>query len=202
MTPHDVPDLALSVGRIPLLGLGTWQLRGSTAREAVVAALGVGYRHIDTATMYRNESEIGSAVADSAVPRDDVFLDHEDPGRALLRRPTHSGGQPPRRWGSDAVDLWLAHWPPPDIVGAWQTMRDLRDDGLARAIGVSNFSPAQIDELIAATGEAPAVNQIRWSPSDFDPSRLEHSRAGGRRAGGVQRLQVRRADLAGGARGC
>jgi len=178
MTPHDVPDLALSVGRIPLLGLGTWQLRGSTAREAVVAALGVGYRHIDTATMYRNESEIGSAVVDSAVPRDDVFLTTKIPAEHFsdARRTLEDSLS---ALGVDAVDLWLAHWPPPDIVGAWQTMRDLRDDGLARAIGVSNFSPAQIDELIAATGEAPAVNQIRWSPSDFDPSRLEHSRAAG-----------------------
>lgn len=178
MTPNSVQDIALPAGRIPRLGLGTWQLRGSAAREAVLAALDVGYRHIDTATMYRNEAEIGRALAESGVVRDQAFLTTKIPAerfsdaRRVLQESLSA-------LGVDAVDLWLAHWPPSDIVGAWQVMRGLRDEGLARAIGVSNFAPAQVDELIAATGEAPAVNQIRWSPSDFDRARLDHSRAAG-----------------------
>ncbi len=168
--------LALPVGRIPRLGLGTWQLRGSGAREAVVAALEIGYRHVDTATMYRNEAEIGRALAESGV--DDVFVTTKIPAERFsdARRVLEDSLS---ALGVDAVDLWLAHWPPADIVGAWQTMRGLRDEGLARAIGVSNFSAGQIDALIAETGEAPAVNQIRWSPRDFDSSRLEHSRGAG-----------------------
>ncbi len=167
-------DIALPVGRIPRVGLGTWQLRGAQARSAVVAALDVGYRHIDTATMYRNEAEIGAALVESGVDREDVFLTTKIPAENFSdARRVLTGSL--SALGVDAVDLWLAHWPPSDIAGAWQAMRELRDQGLARAIGVSNYSPAQIDALIAATGEAPAVNQIRWSPSDFDGARLEHS---------------------------
>ncbi|MBA2389764.1 MAG: aldo/keto reductase [Geodermatophilaceae bacterium] len=171
-------DIALPVGRIPRVGLGTWQLRGSAARTAAEAALQVGYRHIDTATMYQNEAEIGAALTASGLARDEVFLTTKIPAERIsdARRVLEDSLS---ALGVDTVDLWLAHWPPPDIVGAWQAMRKLRDEGLARAIGVSNFDPAQIDELITATGEAPALNQIRWSPSDFDSSRLEHSRSRG-----------------------
>ncbi|MGI8692663.1 MAG: aldo/keto reductase [Geodermatophilaceae bacterium] len=171
-------DIALPVGRIPRVGLGTWQLGGADARSAVVAALDVGYRHIDTATMYRNEAEIGAALVESGVARQEVFLTTKIPAEGFsdARRVLDESLS---ALAVDAVDLWLAHWPPSDIVAAWQTMRGLRDEGLARAIGVSNYSPAQVDALIAATGEAPAVNQIRWSPSDFDRARLEHSHAAG-----------------------
>jgi len=171
-------DIALSVGRIPRVGLGTWQLRGSSAYEAVTAALDIGYRHIDTAAMYRNEAEIGRGLADSGLGREQVFLTTKiQAERFADARSTLEGSL--SALGVDSVDLWLAHWPPSDVVGAWQAMRGLRDNGLTRAIGVSNFSPSQIDQLIAATGEPPAVNQIRWSPSDFDRPRLEHSRSVG-----------------------
>ncbi len=178
MLPGMTQDIALPVGRIPRVGLGTWQLSGAAARAAVVDALEIGYRHIDTATMYANEVEIGRGLAESGVARDEVFLTTKIPaeGFADARRTLEDSLS---ALGVEAVDLWLAHWPPSDIVSAWEIMRGLRDEGLTRAIGVSNFAPEQVDELITATGETPALNQIRWSPSDFDRQRLEHSRSAG-----------------------
>jgi len=171
-------DLALPAGRIPLLGLGTWRLSGDSARSVARTALQLGYRHLDTATMYDNEAEIGAALAESGVPRSEVFVTTKIPAERF------SGAREVlaaslAALGLDSVDLWLAHWPPDDVVSAWEAMRALRDEGLTRAIGVSNYAPAQIDELIEATGEAPAVNQIRWSPYEFDRAVLEHSRAAG-----------------------
>ncbi|CAN5174233.1 aldo/keto reductase [soil metagenome] len=165
-------------GQIPLLGFGTWQLPGPEAYDPVRIALDVGYRHLDTATMYRNEADIGRALRDSGVPRSEVFLttklppDRVSDARATLEQSLSA-------LGVDAVDLWLLHWPPSDSVAAWESMLALRDEGLATEVGVSNFDPSQVDELVAATGQAPAVNQIKWSPARFDRARLEHSRAAG-----------------------
>ncbi len=166
-------------GAIPLLGFGTWQMHGDEAYDAVRAALDVGYRHIDTATMYRNEAEVGRALRESGVPREDVFLTTKlPPERAGSERQTIEEGL--SGLGVDAVDLWLIHWPPNGAgVDTWRAMLALREEGLARAVGVSNYSPEEIDELIDATGEAPAVNQIKWSPFLFDRARLEHSRERG-----------------------
>lgn len=166
-------------GAIPLLGFGTWQMHGDEAQGAVRAALDVGYRHIDTATMYRNEAEVGRALRESGVPREDVFLTTKlPPERAGSERQTIEESL--SGLGVDAVDLWLIHWPPNSAgVDTWRAMLALREEGLARAVGVSNYSPDEIDELIDATGEAPAVNQIKWSPFLFDRARLEHSRERG-----------------------
>src|ERR671916_292628 len=96
---------------MPLLGFGTWQIRGERAYEAVRAALDAGYRHIDTATMYGNEAEVGRALRDSGVPRDEVFVTTKlPPERAGRERETLDAGL--RDLGVDAVDLWLIHWPP------------------------------------------------------------------------------------------
>ena len=165
---------------MPMLGLGTWQADGGRCYEAVRHALRRGYRHIDTATMYRNESDVGRAVRDSGVPRNDVFITTKLP-------PSHSGRERAtieeslRRLGTGYVDLWLIHWPPggrahPEV---WRELLAARDAGLARAVGVSNYSLRQLDELTQATGETPALNQIPWSPPEHDPGLLAGHRERG-----------------------
>ena len=165
---------------MPLVGLGTWEMRGSECYRAVRYALEVGYRHLDTATMYRNEAEVGRAVRDSGVPREDVFITTKLP-------PSHAGRERStlqaslRALDTEYVDLWLIHWPPGRGagLGTWKEFLALRDEGKARAVGVSNYRVAQLDELTGATGEMPQVNQIRWAPSLFDSSQLdEHRRRG------------------------
>ena len=164
---------------MPLLGFGTWQIRGAAAYEAVRDALEAGYRHIDTATMYGNEAEVGRALADSGVPRDEVFLTTKlPPERAGRERATLSASL--RALGVDAVDLWLIHWPPRrKSVPVWREMLAARSEGRARAVGVSNYGVGEIDELIAATDEKPAVNQIRFGPSLYDPKLISEHRERG-----------------------
>jgi diketogulonate reductase-like aldo/keto reductase len=168
------PVVTLSPGvAMPLLGFGTWMLRGRDGYEAVRYALEVGYRHIDTATMYRNEAEVGRAVRDSGVPREEVFVTTKIPsGNAGRERATIAASL--RALGSDYVDLWLIHSPP--LAGAglamWRELVAARDKGLARAVGVSNYSIDQIDQLTGSTGQTPAVNQIPWSPGWHDPQTL------------------------------
>ncbi|MGH8776557.1 MAG: aldo/keto reductase [Jiangellaceae bacterium] len=163
---------------MPLMGFGTWQIRGRQAYEAVRDALDVGYRHIDTATLYGNEDEVGRALRDSGVPRDEVFvttkLRPNDAGRerAVIRASLDA-------LGTDHVDLWLIHWPPRGSVSTWQEFIAVRDDGRARAIGVSNYDAADIDELTEATGVTPAVNQIKWSPDLFDVQVADEMRTRG-----------------------
>jgi diketogulonate reductase-like aldo/keto reductase len=162
---------------MPLLGFGTWQLTGSEATNATAWALEAGYRHIDTATMYRNEGQVGGALRQSGVPRDEVFI--------TTKLPPQRGGaelgtlrESLRLLGTDFVDLWLIHWPP--NVGAgeriWEAFIVARDDGLARDIGVSNYSLEQLDVLSRTTGVTPAVNQIEWSPLLFDRGQLDGHR--------------------------
>ncbi|MER7457578.1 aldo/keto reductase [Micromonospora sp. NPDC126480] len=164
--------------RMPLLGFGTWQIAGPAAADAVLAALDAGYRHIDTATMYGNEAEVGRAVAESGLRREDVFITTKlPPERVGRERETIEASL--RALGVDCVDLWLVHWPPSnpaDSIPVWREMLAARDEGLARAVGVSNYSTAQIDELIQSTEENPAVNQIRWSPFLYDRKRHREHR--------------------------
>ncbi|HEY0700943.1 MAG TPA: aldo/keto reductase [Micromonospora sp.] len=167
-------------GRMPLLGFGTWRLSGESGYQAVRTALDAGYRHIDTATMYGNEREVGRAVRDSGVPRDEVFVTTKlPPERAGREQETIEASL--AALGLEQVDLWLVHWPPGDGPGVdtWRRFLALRDAGLTRAVGVSNYSTGQIDALVEATGQPPAVNQIRWSPSLYDRRRLvEHRERG------------------------
>ncbi len=171
MTEIPVVDLGGGIA-MPMVGLGTWQMQGRRAYEAVRHALEVGYRHIDTATIYRNEAEVGRALADSGLDRDDVFITTKlPPARAGQARATMAESL--RALGTDHVDLWLVHWPPRgSSVPLWRDFLAVRDEGLTRAVGVSNYSVGQIDDLIAATGEQPAVNQIPWSPSQYDAALL------------------------------
>jgi 2,5-diketo-D-gluconate reductase A len=165
---------------MPLVGLGTWQMTGARCQAAVRAALQVGYRHIDTATMYRNERDVGRAVRDSGVPRGEVFVTTKlPPGAAGRERRTLDDSL--RALGMDYVDLWLVHWPPRGraLVSTWEELLAARDQGLARAVGVSNYSPAQLDRLNDATGQMPQVNQIPWAPALYDPAVAEgHRRRG------------------------
>jgi len=170
MSEPAIPTVTLRPGiEIPLLGLGTWQAKEGEAYEAVRTALDLGYRHIDTARAYGNEEEVGRAVADSGIDRSEIFV--------TTKLPSEEVGDAPRiideslaKLGLDHVDLWLVHWPPnnearPDV---WADVVAAQQAGKARAIGVSNYSPAQIDELTDATGVTPSINQIPWSPADYD----------------------------------
>ncbi|WP_315094651.1 aldo/keto reductase [uncultured Cellulomonas sp.] len=180
MITPPIPTLTLPGGEIPVVGLGTWQSEGGEAERAVSAALQLGYRHIDTATGYGNEAEVGRALSTVGIDRDDVFVttklppDHADRARRTLTESLTA-------LVTDHVDLWLIHWPPNRQASpeTWQVFREARDEGLVRSIGVSNYSIAQLDELIAATGEAPAVNQIPYSPRDHDPDLLAAHRERG-----------------------
>jgi diketogulonate reductase-like aldo/keto reductase len=165
------PAAALTSGRMPLLGFGTWQISNRDASQATAYALQAGYRHIDTATMYQNESGIGKALASVALPRESVFVTTKLP-------PAHAGrerrtlGESLAKLGLDYVDLWLVHWPPNGQAAprVWQQFIRAQQEGLTKAIGVSNYSLRQIDELIQVTGVVPQVNQIRWGPSLYDPA--------------------------------
>jgi 2,5-diketo-D-gluconate reductase A len=176
-----VPAVDLPGGvSMPMIGLGTWQLRGRAGRAALDAALSAGYRHIDTATMYGNEADVGHALSSSGLPRDEVFVTTKMPsGRAGRERATLAASL--RALGTGYVDLWLVHWPPAGrlLVPVWREFLALRDEGRARAAGVSNYSLAQIDRLIEATGQAPAVNQIPWSPARYNAALLSGHRERG-----------------------
>jgi 2,5-diketo-D-gluconate reductase A len=178
-----LPDrtIALSNGvAMPLVGFGTWQLRGRDASRAVRAALDAGYRLIDTATVYRNEAEIGSALASGGIDRRDLFITTKlPPDRAGRERQTIAASLD--ALGLDYVDLWLVHWPPAahHVESTWERLLEIRDEGLAVSVGVSNYSIDHIDRLVAATGEAPTVNQVPWAPSLFDPEFLVASRERG-----------------------
>jgi diketogulonate reductase-like aldo/keto reductase len=165
---------------MPLVGFGTWRLTGRATYDAVRAAFDTGYRLIDTATMYGNEKQIGAAIRDSGLARDDLFITTKlPPENAGSERATIDASL--TALGLDRVDLWLVHWPPAArvLVRTWERLMAIRDEGLATDVGVSNYSIGQLDRLIAATGEAPAVNQIPWAPSQFDREVLVGSRERG-----------------------
>jgi 2,5-diketo-D-gluconate reductase A len=170
----STPTIALTGGgAIPVLGFGTWQLTGKRGYDAVRYALEVGYRHIDTATGYGNQEQVGRAIRDSGVPRADIFLTTKlPPDRAGHAEQTIAESL--QQLGTDYVDLWLIHWPPRGRASlqAWRELLAVQASGRAKAIGVSNYSEALIEELIGATGQSPALNQIPWSPRQFDGALL------------------------------
>jgi 2,5-diketo-D-gluconate reductase A len=154
---------------IPLIGFGTWQLQGTDAYNGVRAALEIGYRHIDTATAYGNEDQVAAAIRDSGIGRENVFITTKcPPDKAGHERETIDESL--KALGVDFVDLWLVHWPPAGEARpeTWKAFIDALEQGKTRSIGVSNYSIAQVDELVAATGKAPALNQIPWNPFAYD----------------------------------
>ena len=155
---------------MPVLGFGTWQMHGEQARAAVRAALGTGYRHVDTATIYGNEDAVGQAIAESGGDRADLFVTTKIPPNDAGRASTVLQ-QSLRALRTDYLDLWLVHWPPfrrGERRRLWGELLELQAAGLVRDVGVSNFSLEQIDDLTASSGHAPAVNQIDWGPTHYD----------------------------------
>jgi diketogulonate reductase-like aldo/keto reductase len=154
---------------IPAIGFGTYPLRGSEAVDAVVSAVEVGYRLIDTAVNYENEESVGEAVRRCGVPREELFVTSKLPGRHHAYDEAISSVRSSLdRLGLDYLDLHLIHWPNPSVglyVEAWRALVELRSRGLVRSIGVSNFTRSHLDRIIADTGVAPAVNQIELHPA-------------------------------------
>jgi 2,5-diketo-D-gluconate reductase A len=173
MTPPDYTEPAVALGqhRMPLLGFGTWQIENEDAPAATTTALELGYRHIDTATGYGNEAGIGAALAGSGLDRDSIFITTKLPPDHIGRE-RRTIEESLTKLGVERVDLWLVHWPPNGTASpeVWSEVVRAQQDGLTTSIGVSNYSLEQIDELIAATGVTPAVNQIRWSPGIYEPA--------------------------------
>lgn len=164
------PHLTFSDGHsIPQFGLGVWQVDDSEAERVVGEALEVGYRHIDTARVYKNETGVGKAIAASGIPRDELFITtklwNSDQGRDTVRAAAEASLE---RLGLEQVDLYLIHWPAPKYgkhVESWEAMIEVREAGLARSIGVSNFMQTHLDDLAAATDVVPVVNQIELHPA-------------------------------------
>jgi 2,5-diketo-D-gluconate reductase A len=179
--PADVPAVTLPSGaRMPMIGFGTWKLRADQARDAVLAAFAAGYRHIDTATMYGNEEEVGEAIRASDLDRAELFI-------TTKIRPSDAGREERvlrdslRKLGTDYLDLWLQHWPSRSTENRqmWQELLRLQADGFARDIGVSNYTTVQLDEVTSSSGRAPAVNQVHWNPARYDPAVLaDHAERG------------------------
>jgi diketogulonate reductase-like aldo/keto reductase len=151
---------------IPLLGLGVWQVPdGRTCEDAVRWALEAGYRHIDTAQAYRNERSVGRALREVGLPREEVFVTtkfypgHRDPEAEVQRSL--------ERLGVDTVDLYIVHWPQGGPTWAWDGMQRAQKQGYARSIGVSNFSVADLDAVLAEAEVPPVVNQVQFSPFEF-----------------------------------
>ncbi len=153
---------------VPAIGFGTAGLRGEAAVEATTSALEAGYRLVDTAVNYENEREVGEALRRSGVPRDELRVTSKIPGRHhAYDDAIASTRESLERLGLDHLDLHLIHWPNPSrglYVDAWRALVDLREQGLVRSIGVSNFTAEHLDRIIDETGVAPSVNQIEVHP--------------------------------------
>ncbi|MFW6690510.1 aldo/keto reductase [Streptomyces sp. MAR4 CNX-425] len=165
----SVPVRRLNDGtKLPALGLGTYPMDDAQAERAVAAALESGYRLVDTALNYGNETGTGRGIARSGVPRQDVVVTTKLPGRHHGFEQTLASFEESRkRLGVGYVDLYLIHWPLPRVdlyVDSWRAMIKLREEDLVRSIGVSNFTVAQLDRLERETGVLPAVNQIELHP--------------------------------------
>ena len=166
-----VPSIPLHDGvAIPQLGLGTARIPDEETRRIVGEALDVGYRFVDTAASYENERGVGLGIADSGLPREQVFVSTKlrgrDQGYDSAKRALRDSLD---RLGLEYVDLYLIHWPLPRLdryVESWLAMEELLAEGLTRAIGVSNFLPEHLDRLAAASSTVPAVNQIECHPRD------------------------------------
>jgi 2,5-diketo-D-gluconate reductase A len=165
----SVPTIALNNGvGIPQLGFGVFQIPPDETAEATRAALEIGYRHIDTAQMYGNEREVGQAVRESGIPRDEVFVTSKLNNNRLERDDIlRSFDTSLSDMGFDYLDLFLIHWPLPavsDFVARWKVMEELYAGGRVKAIGVSNFQQHHLRTLFASTEVRPAVNQIEIHP--------------------------------------
>ena len=171
----DQPTRELAGGaRMPVLGLGVWQMAaGAETEQAVEWALEAGYRHVDTASMYRNEQSVGAALGRSGLPREQVFVTTKLlPNRLSAARELEKSLA---RLRLDYVDLYLIHWPLPLwSAQQWRQLESLRQRGLARAIGVSNFGVRGLEKLTRGAVDAPAVNQVQFSPFRYRRRLLDY----------------------------
>lgn len=161
--------------KMPIVGLGTWQSKkGKECSDAVLSALKLGYRHIDTAAIYGNEESVGAAIKKSKIPREEIFVttklwnsDHNDVKGAFL--------QSLNRLGLDYVDLYLMHYPVEKARNkTWKDMEKLLDTGRVKAIGISNFTQKHISELLKHADIVPAINQVEFSPFLYQKSLLDY----------------------------
>jgi 2,5-diketo-D-gluconate reductase A len=163
------PRISLNDGRsIPQVGLGVWQTPQDATAQAVQAALDAGYRHIDTASIYGNETGVGEGIKASAVAREDIFITtklwNADQGHDSTLKAFDASLQ---RLGLAYLDLYLIHWPAPaqgKFVDSWKALKRLRDEGRVRSIGVSNFQPEHLARIVGETGVVPVLNQIELHP--------------------------------------
>jgi 2,5-diketo-D-gluconate reductase A len=163
---NEIPRLELNNGvQMPVLGFGVYQVPAEQTEQVVSDALAAGYRSIDTAAAYRNEKAVGRAIAASGIPRSELFVTTklwiQDVGEGNARRAFEASLE---RLGLDYVDLYLIHQPLGDYYRSWREMQDINREGLARAIGVSNFYPDRLVDLIGHNEITPAVNQIETHP--------------------------------------
>jgi 2,5-diketo-D-gluconate reductase A len=162
----QIPSVALNNGvEMPILGFGVFQIPPDETEQAVATALEVGYRLFDTAASYQNEAAVGRAVRSSGVPRDELFITTklwiQDPGESNARAAFERSLE---RLDLDRVDLYLIHQPLGDYYSSWRAMEKLHAEGLARAIGVANFYPDRLVDLIEHNHVTPAINQIEVNP--------------------------------------
>jgi len=179
-----LPDHTLNDGTtLPAVGLGTYALRGIPGAEGMAEALREGYRLLDSAVNYENEGAVGKAVRMSGVPREQIRVTSKLPGRHHKKpNVTWAIEESLLRSGLDYLDLYLIHWPNPSqqlFVEAWEGMIEARERGLVRSIGVSNFLPEHLDQLIEKTGVAPSVNQIELHPYFNQPEQRAADKARG-----------------------
>ena len=181
---HNVPTVTLNNGvEMPQLGFGVFLVPPDEVVEPVRTALDAGYRLIDTATLYGNEEGVGRAIAESGIPRDEIFLTtkvwNSDHGYDLTMR---AFDRSVKLLGLDVIDLYLIHWPTPPrdlYVDTWRALEQIYADGRARAIGVSNFSAANLERIVDECTVVPAVNQVELHPGfPQDDLRAAHARLG------------------------
>jgi 2,5-diketo-D-gluconate reductase A len=163
---NATPTMTLNNGvAMPVLGFGVYQIPAEQTEQAVTDALAAGYRSLDTAAAYQNEEAVGRAIAGSGIPRSELFVTTklwvQDPGEENAKRAFAASLE---RLGLDYVDLYLIHQPFGDYYSSWRAMQDLNREGVARAIGVSNFHPDRLVDLIDHNELTPAVNQIETHP--------------------------------------
>jgi len=164
-----IPTFTLNDGLVvPQIGLGTYKLTGDEGMASMVSGIDTGYRLLDSAHRYNNEEQVGRAVRECGVPRDELLITSKLPGDAHgFDEAMMSFDTSARLLGLDVVDLFLIHWPNPRVnrfVDAWQAMIELRDDGRIRSIGVCNFTPELLYRLRDETGVVPSVNQVELHP--------------------------------------
>jgi len=171
MTTETMPEIEIAPGvRIPQIGFGLFKVDPGEAQRVTEEALVAGYRHLDAATVYRNEKEVGAAIAASGIPRDELFVTTKVWNDAHGLELTRDAFERSRKaLGLDTIDLYLVHWPVPTrdrYREAWQALQQIHAEGGARAIGVSNFLVEHLDAILADGGIRPAVNQIEVHPTN------------------------------------